>query len=426
MDAAARALDIDPAEIRRRNFIPAEAFPYRAPAGALYDSGDYARGLDEALRLADYESLKEQRSAARAEGRLFGIGLAAGVEPSGSNMAYVTLAQTPEERARAGGRSGGMATASVTMDPSGAVTVRTVSTPAGQGHATVAAQVAADALGLHPDDIDVITEADTLTSAWTLTSGNYSNRFSAIVVGAIAEGAERVAGRLRRIAAEALEVAPEDVELGEGRARIAGVPSEGIPIKRLAASAHWHPAGLPEGMEPGLFESVALSPPMLRPPDEHDRVVAAVTFGALCDLAAVEIEAETGRLLIHKYVSVHDVGTVLNPLIVEGQILGGFAHGIGAALMEELAYDSEGNFLTGTFADYLCPTALDVPPLTVGHVTTPSPHNALGSKGMGDGSSMLAPAVLANAVADALGRTDIDLPLTLNKVWELAREAARP
>jgi 2-furoyl-CoA dehydrogenase large subunit len=184
MDAAARALDLDPAEIRRRNFIPAEAFPYEAPAGALYDAGDYAKGLDEALRLADYEALKARRTAARAEGRLYGIGMAAGVEPSGSNMAYVTLAQTPEERARAGGRSGGIGTATVAMDPSGAVTVRTVSTPAGQGHATVAAQVVADILGLEPDDVDVVTEMDTLTSAWSLASGNYSNRFSAIVVGA--------------------------------------------------------------------------------------------------------------------------------------------------------------------------------------------------------------------------------------------------
>jgi 2-furoyl-CoA dehydrogenase large subunit len=420
MDAAARALDLDPAEIRRRNFIPADAFPYDAPAGALYDAGDYAKGLDEALRLADYEALKARRTAARAEGRLYGIGMAAGVEPSGSNMAYVTLAQTPEERARAGGRSGGIGTATVTMDPSGAVTVRTASTPAGQGHATVAAQVVADILGLEPDDVDVVTEMDTLTSAWSLASGNYSNRFSAIVVGAIAEGAGRVAERLKRIAAEALEVAPEDVELVDGSARIVGVPEKGVPVKRLAASAHWHPAGLPEDMAPGIFETAAISPAVLGAPDADDRVASAVTFGYLFDLAAIEVDAETGRIRIDKYVSVHDVGNVLNPIVVEGQILGGFAHGFGAALLEELAYDADGNFLTGTFADYLCPTALDLPPLTIGNYATPSPQNPLGSKGMGDGSSMLTPAVLANAVADALGRTDITLPLTLNKVWALA------
>ncbi|MEE8544972.1 MAG: xanthine dehydrogenase family protein molybdopterin-binding subunit [Alphaproteobacteria bacterium] len=424
MEAAARDLGIDIAEIRRRNFIPREAFPYRAPAGALYDAGDYQAGLDEALRLADYEALKERRAAARAEGRLFGIGMAVGVEPSGSNMAYVTLAQTAEERAKAGGRSGAIATATVSVEPSGGVTVRTVSTPAGQGHATVAAQIVADALGLHPDAISVITEMDTATSAWSLASGNYSNRFASVVVGAVAESARRVAEKIRRIAAEAMEVAPEDIELRGGRARVAGVPESGLAFRRLAARAHWHPAGLPDGMAPGLHETVVISPPELDAPDAADRVSSALTFGSLCDLAAVEIEPESGRVQVHAYVSVHDVGTVLNPLVVEGQIRGGFAHGLGAALYEQLVHDAGGNFLSGTFADYLCPTALDMPELTIGATTTPSPRNPLGSKGMGDGSSMLAPTVIANAVADALGRDDLEPPLTPAKVWDLMRSRA--
>ena len=421
MDAAARALGADPAEIRRRNFIPRDAFPYRTPAGALYDAGDYEAGLDEALRLADYPALLAERDRARQDGRLFGIGFAAGVEPSGSNMAYVTLAQTPEERARAGGRSGGLGTCTVSVDPSGAVTVRTVSTPAGQGHATVAAQIVADALGLHPDDVDVVTEVDTLTSAWSLASGNYANRFSSVVVTAVARSARRVADKIRALAADALEVAPEDVELAEGTARIVGVPEKALPFRRVAARTHWHPAGLPEGMEPGIFETTIMSPPELGPPDEQDRVASAVTFGYICDVAAVEIDPETGRVGVRKYVSVHDVGAVLNELIVEGQIHGGFAHGLAGALLEELVYDAGGNPQSGSFADYLCITAPEMPPLVVGHVGTPSPHNALGSKGMGDGSAMLAPTAVANAVADALGREDVDLPLTLNKVWDLAR-----
>lgn len=421
MDAAARVLGADPAEIRRRNYIPREAFPYRTPAGALYDAGDYEAGLDEALRLADYPALLAERDRARQDGLLFGIGFAAGVEPSGSNMAYVTLAQTPEERARAGGRSGGLGTCTVAVDPSGAVTVRTVSTPAGQGHATVAAQIVADALGLHPDDVDVVTEVDTLTSAWSLASGNYANRFSSVVVTAIARSARRVADKVRALAADALEAAPEDVELAEGTARIVGVPEKALPFRRVAARTHWHPAGLPEGMEPGIFETTIMSPPELGPPDEQDRVASAVTFGYICDIAAVEINPETGRVDVRKYVSVHDVGAVLNELIVEGQIHGGFAHGLAGALLEELVYDADGNPQSGSFADYLCITAPEMPPLIVGHVGTPSPHNALGSKGMGDGSAMLAPTAIANAVADALGREDIDLPLTLNKVWDLAR-----
>ncbi|MCZ6860444.1 MAG: molybdopterin-dependent oxidoreductase [Alphaproteobacteria bacterium] len=420
IEAGARKLGMDVAEIRRRNFIPADAFPYLAPAGALYDAGDYEAALDEALRLADYDALKAQRTAARAEGRLFGIGLAAGVEPSGSNMAYVTLAQTPEERAKAGGRSGALSSATVSIDPSGAVTVRTVSTPAGQGHATVAAQIVADALGLHPDDVHVVTDIDTLTSAWSLASGNYSNRFSSIVVGAISQAVGRVAEKIKKIAGEALEVSPEDIELVDGEARIVGVPEKGLSVRRLAASTHWHPAGLPEDVTPGIYETAVVSPTVLNTPDQEDRVASSVTFGFICDIAAIEIHPETGRIKVIKYVTVHDIGTVLNPIIVEGQIHGGFAHGLGAALLEELVYDPAGSFQSGTFADYLCPTATEMPPITVGQTCTPSPQNPFGSKGMGDGSSMLTPTVIANAVADALGRDDIELPLTFNKMWDLA------
>ena len=420
MDAGAKELGIDPAEIRRRNFIRPDEFPYSAPAGAVYDSGDYGAGLDKALELADYEALKAERERARAEGKLFGIGMAAGIEPSGSNMAYVTLAQTPEERAKAGGRSGGLGTATVSIDPSGSVTVRTVSTPAGQGHQTVAAQVVAEALGLRPDQIDVVTEVDTLTSAWSLASGNYANRFSSVVIGAITETAEKVATKIKRIAAETLEVAPEDIELVGGEARIVGVPEKALPIRRVAAQTHWHPAGLPEDMAPGLTETTVMNPPMLGAPDEADRVASAVTFGYVFDLAAVEIDRATGKIEVKRYVSVHDVGNILNEIVVEGQIYGGFAHGVAGALLEEFVYDAGGNPQTGTFADYLCITAPEVPHVIVGHVNTPSPHNALGAKGMGDGSSMLAPTAIANAAADALGTFDIELPLTLNKTWALA------
>lgn len=424
MDAGAKELGLDPAEIRRRNFIPADAFPYDAPAGATYDSGDYAAGLQKALELADYDSLITARDAARADGKLFGIGLAMAVEPSGSNMAYVTLAQTPEERAKAGGRSGGLGSATVSVDPSGSVTVRTVSTPAGQGHQTVAAQVVAEALGLRPDQIDVITEADTATSAWSLASGNYANRFSSVVISAIAESSKKVAQKIKLIAAENLEVAPEDVELVGGEARVVGVPEKALPIRRVAAQTHWHPAGLPEDMDPGLFETTILNPPMLDAPDDQDRVASAVTFGYMADIAAIEIDKATGKIDIKTYVSVHDVGNILNDLVVEGQVYGGFAHGLGGALLEEFVYDAGGNPQTGTFADYLCITAPETPELTIGHVNTPSPHTPLGAKGMGDGSSILAPTALANAVGDALGTFDVTLPLTLNKMWAMANGVA--
>ena len=420
MEIAARGLGIDVAELRRRNFIPAHAFPYQAPAGAVFDAGNYDEALSELLRLADYEALKLRRDEARNAGRLFGIGIAAGVEPSGSNMAYVSLAQTVEERSKGDRKSGANASAVISVDPSGQVTLHLDSTPNGQGHATVAAQIVADALGLKPADIEVVTELDTLTSAWSIASGNYSNRFAAIVVEAIAQSAQQVATKLKLLASELLDVKPEDVDLYEGYARVRGGSNKGVSFRKVAARAHWDPSHLPEGCSPGLVETAIVSPRILGSPGDDDRIASAATFGFVIDLAAIEIDPKSGALRIDKYVSVHDVGTQLNPKIVEGQVHGGFVHGLGAALFEELAYDERGNFLSGTFADYLCPTAVEVPTVDIGHVETVTPVNSLGAKGMGDGSSMLTPVAIANAVADALGRDDISLPLTLQRVWDLA------
>jgi 2-furoyl-CoA dehydrogenase large subunit len=420
MEIAARGLGIDVAELRRRNFIPAHAFPYQAPAGAVFDAGNYDEALSELLHLADYEALKLRRDEARNAGRLFGIGIAAGVEPSGSNMAYVSLAQTVEERSKGDRKSGANASAVISVDPSGQVTLHLDSTPNGQGHATVAAQIVADALGLKPADIEVVTELDTLTSAWSIASGNYSNRFAAIVVGAIAQSAQQVATKLKLLASELLDAKPEDVDLYEGHARVRGGSNKGVSFRKVAARAHWDPSHLPEGCSPGLVETAIVSPRILGSPGDDDRIASAATFGFVIDLAAIEIDPKSGALRIDKYVSVHDVGTQLNPKIVEGQIHGGFVHGLGAALFEELAYDERGNFLSGTFADYLCPTAVEVPTVYIGHVETVTPVNSLGAKGMGDGSSMLTPAAIANAVADALGRDDVSLPLTLQRVWDLA------
>src|SRR6516165_10492420 len=243
MDIAARGLGMDPAELRRRNFIPADAFPYRAPAGAVFD-----------------------------------VGLAAGVEPSGSNMAYVSLAQTAQDRRRADRKSGANASAVLSVDPSGQVTLRLCSAPNGQGHATVAAQIVADALGLNPNDIDVVTEIDTLTSAWSIASGNYSNRFAAIVVDAVAKCAGQVAQKIKLLAAGALDAAPEEIELREGYARVRGRSNKGLPFRKAAARAHWDPAGLPDHASPGIHETAVVSPPVLGAPDDEDRIASAVTF----------------------------------------------------------------------------------------------------------------------------------------------------
>jgi 2-furoyl-CoA dehydrogenase large subunit len=420
MDIAAKELGIDPAELRKRNFVGPDTFPYECPGGSILDSGDYGRGLDEALKLAGYAELLAKRDRARVEGRYFGIGFACAVEPSGSNMGYVSLAQTADERAKSEPKSGGNTSATMSMDPTGAVTLHLCSTPNGQGHATVAAQIAADKLGLDVDRIDVVTEIDTLTSAWSLASGNYANRFAAAVTSAVARCADTVAGKLKDLAADEFECTPDDIELVDGYARQKGLGNRSIRIGRLAARTHWDPTGLAETVDPGIFETAIFSPPKLTPPDDQDRVSSSVTYGSVFDVAAVEIDPATGRVTTDTYVSVHDVGTLLNPAIVEGQIWGGFVHGYGGAMMEEIAYDANGNLLSGTFADYLCPTAPEVPKMRVGHMVTPSPHTDLGCKGMGDGSSMLTPAAMANAVSDALGVREIELPLTLNRVWQYA------
>lgn len=420
MDIAARGLKMDPVALRRRNLVRHDEFPYSCPAGSMLDSGNYEACIDEMMRLAAYPDLLERREQARKAGKLFGIGVAVGVEPSGSNMAYVGLAQTVEQRGKAEAKSGANSSVSIAIDPSGGVTVQLDSTPNGQGHATVAAQIVAQELGLSPKDVDVITEADTRTMAWSIASGNYSNRFASAVTSAVLLGARRIGAKLKQMAAEDFHVPVESLELADGAVRVAANPQQAIAVGRLAARAHWNPAGLPGGVEPGVHETVVMDAPSLTTPDSADRVSSAMTYGFVADLAAIEIDKATGRIEVVKYVSVHDVGTMLNPKIVEGQIHGGFGHGMGAALFEELVHDREGNFLSGSFAEYLCPTAPEMPPVDIGHVSTPTPVNLTGAKGMGDGSSMLAPAALANAAADAIGREDIELPLSLNRVWDLA------
>ena len=399
MELAARRLRLDPAELRARNLIRADQFPYRTPTGGLFDSGDYQACLDEALELARYGERREEQRAARAERRLFGIGLACVVEPSISNMGYITLAQTPEERAESLPKSGNVEGATVIVSPLGGVTVRIGTTPQGQGHATVCAQIVADALGISPEEAEVVTQLDTSTSAWTVASGNYSSRFSGVGAGAVQIAAERVAAKIAAIREH----------LGD----------DALSLRRIAGIAHWNPDALPPGMEPGLHETAFCAAPNLEPPDNDDRVASSAAHGFIVDIAVVEVVAATGEVLVLDYVTVHDAGRLLNPLLADGQIRGGFAHGLGAGLFERVAYDEDGNLLTGTLVDYLCPTGPDLPPVRIAHRETPSPFTPLGTKGLGEGNTMSVPAAIANAVADALDRDRVEIPLTPPKVWEL-------
>jgi 2-furoyl-CoA dehydrogenase large subunit len=282
----------------------------------------------------------------------------------------------------------------------------------------VAAQVVADVLGIAPGDVTVLTDVDTSTTAWTVASGCYSSRFSGVGAGAVLKAAEKIATKLTTIAAHVLDCSPDDVELGDGHA-VAGGGS--VSLRRLAGIAHWNPEALPPELEPGLHETAFVAAPNLAPPDDEDRVASSAAHGFIADLAVVEIDADTGAVRMLDYATVHDAGRILNPLIAEGQVRGGFAHGAGAALFERHAYDEAGNLLTSTLMDYLCPTAADLPRLRLGTYETASPFTALGAKGLGEGSTMSAPAAIANAVADALGSDDVDLPLTPARVWELLR-----
>jgi len=399
MDLAAGRLGLDPADLRRRNLIGADEFPYRTPSGGLYDSGDYEACLDEALELSRYRERRAEQASARADGRLYGVGVACVVEPSISNMGYITLAQTPDERAAGLPKSGNAEGATVAISPLGGITVRVATTPQGQGHRTVCAQIVADALGVSPADVEVVTEVDTSTSAWTVASGNYSSRFSGVGAGAVYLAAQKVAAKMQAIRDH----------LGD----------DSLSLRRVAGIAHWNPDALPPGVEPGLHETAFYAAPNLAPPDDDDRVASSAAHGFICDVAVVEVEQDTGRVRVLDYTTVHDAGRLLNPALVDGQVRGGFAHGAGAALFERIVYDDEGNLLTSSFMDYLCPTAPDLPPLRIGHRETPSPFTPLGAKGLGEGNTMSVPVAIANAVADALGVEEIDLPLTPGRVWEL-------
>ena len=422
----ATTLGLDPLDVIRTNLVPTDAFPYRAAAGARLDSGDYRAALDAATGDGRLGRLRAKRAAAHAAGRRYGIGFAAVVEPSISNMGYITTVLTAQERARAGPKDGAAASATVAIDPVGTIAVHVASTPQGQGHRTVLAQVVAEVLGVGLGDVTVNVEHDTQKDAWSIAAGNYSSRFSGAVAGAAHLAATRLRDRLARIAGAELNVAPQALTFAGGRIAAAGNPDNAMPLRRAAGLVYWSPGSLPAHTEPGLRETAFWSMPGLDPPDTDDRVNSSGTYGFIFDLCGVEVD-DTGRVRIDEYVTMHDTGTRLNPALVDGQIRGGFAHGVGAALYEELAYDRDGGFLSGTFADYLVPTACEVPAPTILHMESPSPFTPLGAKGVGEGNTMSTPVCLANAVADALGLDDVELPMTPARVasWIAGEEPSR-
>ena len=423
MDRIAAQLGIDPFELRRRNFVKREQFPYRAAAGALLDSGDYERAMDLGLAAAGEHGLEARRDAARAGGKLYGIGCAAVVEPSISNMGYISTVLPAEQRARAGPKNGGIACATVAIDLLGGINVTIESTPAGQGHQTVCAQVVADVFGLVPEQVVTNVEFDTAKDAWSVAAGNYSSRFAGAVAGAVHLAATRLHDKLAGIAAVQLQCDASDVRFAGGKVFASARPEAGVAFTRIAANPHWAPALLPKGVSPGLRETVAWTPDVLAAPTANDHVNTSAAYGFVFDICGLEIDPNTGRVTVDRYITVHDAGRLLNPALADGQVRGGFAQGVGAALFEEFRYGADGSFQSGTFADYLLPTCCEVPDPVIVHLETPSPFTPLGAKGLAEGNNMSTPVAIANAFADALRQhrgardaLDVRLPLTPSRV----------
>jgi 2-furoyl-CoA dehydrogenase large subunit len=414
-------LGLDPLDVIRRNLIPADGFPYRTVSGALLDSGNYQEAIERGVNEGGLAELKSLRDAARAQGRLYGIGYTAVVEPSVSNMGYITTVLTLAERRKAGPKNGAQATATVAIDPVGSVTVHVASVPQGQGHRTVLSQVVADVFGLTPADIRVNTEMDTAKDAWSIASGNYASRFAPAVAGTAKLAAGRLAERMARIAASQLNTEIDDIAFSGGSVGSKRNPDNKVSFSRVAALSHWSPGALPDGIGQTIRETVFWSPPELTAPDEEDHINSSLCHGFIFDFCGVEVDRTTLQTRIDRYVTMHDCGTILHPAMVDGQIRGGFAQAVGAALYEEYAYGSDGSFLTGTFADYLLPTTAEVPDPLILHMQTPSPFTPLGSKGVGEGNCMSTPVCIANAVADALGLKDVELPLVPAKLLQIVR-----
>jgi carbon-monoxide dehydrogenase large subunit len=391
LDLLADRLGLDPAEIRRRNLIPREGYPFTSAAGFVYDSGDYPKALEQALTLAGYDRLKREREDGRARGRLLGIGLACYTEYTGIG--------SETYRRRGMVDVPGPEAATVRMEADGSVTCLVSFPSQGQGHATTTAQLVADQLGV---PLGVVTVCQPDTDVSPPGTGTFASRGAVAQSGAADAAAATVRRKLLALAGGVLEASPADLVLRDGQVSVRGVPDRGVRIAEIARRAHSpEPGARPEGIEPGLEATQHFDPP-------------GPTFSGAVHVASVEVDPETGRVSVRDYVVVEDCGPVINPMIVEGQIHGAVAQGIGEALGERIVYDEGGQLVTGTLMDYPLPVAGAIPAFTIGHLETPSPLTPGGYKGMGEGGTIGAPAAVANAVADAvkpLGVPVIALPI---------------
>lgn len=402
MDLGARKFGEDPAEFRRKNFVPADAFPYQTPVAVAYDSGNYEPALDRALELAEYRALREEQERLRRQGRYLGIGFSCYIEACGLAPSRLV--------GQLGAQAGLFESGQIRIHPTGKVSVFTGSHSHGQGHETTFAQIVADELGVGIDDV-VIEHGDTAQIPYGM--GTYGSRSAAVGGSALSIAAAKIRDKAKKIAAHLLEAAEEDIEIEGGRYFVRGSPDRVKTFGDIALTAYLA-HDLPDGMEPGLEATSFFDP---------DNFV--FPFGT--HIAVVEVDPETGLVELHRYVSVDDVGNVINPMIVDGQLHGGIAHGVGQALWEEVAYDENGQLLSGSLMEYALPKADQLPFFEMERTVTPSPVNPLGVKGVGEAGTIASPPAVVNAVVDALapfGVDHIDMPLTPARVWQAMHGAA--
>jgi 2-furoyl-CoA dehydrogenase large subunit len=429
MDDIAAQTGLDPVDLRCRNLVPADAFPYETPTGGVYDSGDYQKAVALAVDNADLPELRRRQAEARERGELYGIGVAVVVDPSGTNIGYVGLATPAEQRKPGRDKSGSTEHVRVSVDMQGTVTVMLGSVPQGQGHATTARQVAAKRLGLPEEAVRVVIDMDTATTPWTVTSGSYSSRFAPLVTSAVVQACDRIAETIKAAGSVLLETAPERLELAEGTVRLIGDPTRAAQFRHAAGVVHWDPAALPEGTSARLYEEAAFTP-NARAATRDEKINSSLCYGFVAEVVALRIDPDTLEITLERVSSVHDAGTVLNQTLLDGQVYGALVHALGGAMYEEFTYSEGGQPTSATFLDYLCPTTAEAGfPLVTDHVVSPSPLTPLGAKGCGEGSSMSFPVALANAVTDALSPHGLQinqLPVHGNLLHDLLDGVRRP
>jgi carbon-monoxide dehydrogenase large subunit len=401
VDLTARELGMDPAEIRRRNFVPANAFPHTTATGVTYDSGNYQPTLDKALEIAGYQQLRQEQERLRQEGKYLGIGVVTYVEICGMAPSQVLGA--------VGAGAGGWESATVRVHPTGKVTLYSGASSHGQGHETAFAQIVGDGLGIPLEDVEVV-HGDTAQVQFGI--GTFGSRSAAVGGMAAVMSVNKVEEKAKKIAAFLLEAAEADLVFESGQFFVKGTPGRGITIQQVAFAAYV-PHKYPTGLEPGLEATSFYDPSNFTWP-----------FGS--HVAVVEVDPETGVVKLRRYVAVDDCGRVINPLLVDGQIHGGLAQGIAQALYEEAVYDENGQLVSGSLMDYAVPKADDLVNFELDRTETPSPVNALGVKGIGEAGTIASSAAIVNAVVDALaplGVKHLDMPLKPERVWQAIQQA---